>query len=609
MYGWMGKVLRVNLTDREIKEENLDPEVAKDYLGGRGLGMYYLNREMDATCDPLSPENLLILATGPLTGTTAPTGGRYMVVAKSPLTGAVTGSNSGGKFPKEFKKTGYDAIVFSGAAKGPLYLWIGKGKAELRDATHVWGKTVNETTDILLSETEPKAKVACIGPAGENKVLFAAVMNDKDRAAARSGVGAVMGSKNLKAVVVRGEKKVKLADPDKFKELRSSVLKKYKDMNQGNPPVLRQFGTAHGVAGNQSVGSLPTRNFQQGTFEGWEKVSAQVLTDQFLQKPHYCADCPIGCGRGTKVEDPEFQGEGEGPEYESIFALGPVCGNDNMASVIKANYVANDLGLDTISMGVTLACAMELYQRGHLTEEETGEPLDWGDAKTIVKMVENTGYRRGFGDRLAEGSYRLADSCGHPEYAMVSKKQELAGYEPRTIQGMGLAEATSPIGGSHMRAQTAYFELFGVPKVIGPTGIEDKARLVRIWQDMTGIIDCTGVCYFFAVRCFVDPVLEVTPTGFTEFLNAATGADYTVEEVRMAGERVFNAERLFLANAGLSRKDDTLPKRQLEEPMPDGPNKGALSRLPEMLDDYYEFRGWTKEGIPSDEKLEELGLK
>ena len=224
-------------------------------------------------------------------------------------------------------------------------------------------------------------------------------------------------------------------------------------------------------------------------------------------------------------------------------------------------------------------------------------------------MVENTGYRKGFGDRLAEGSFRLATGCGHPEYAMVSKKQELAGYDPRVIQGMGLAEATSPIGGSHMRAQTAYFELFGVPKVIGHTQIEDKAELVRIWQDMTCIIDCTGVCYFFAVRCFVDPVMEVTPTGFTEFLNAATGADYSVEEVRLAGERVFNAERQFLVKVGMSRKDDSLPKRQMEEPMPDGPTQGSLSRLEEMLDDYYAFRGWTSDGIPSDEKLAELGLK
>ncbi|MBI5374338.1 MAG: aldehyde ferredoxin oxidoreductase family protein [Candidatus Schekmanbacteria bacterium] len=608
MYGWTGNILRVNLTTGTLTEEKLDPKIARDYIGGRGLGVYYLNKEMDPRIEPFSPENMMIMAVGPLTGTKAPTGARYMIMTKSPLTGSLTCSNSGGKFPKEMKKSGFDAFIFTGRAEQPVYLWVDNGKYELRPASHLWGKTVNETTDILNRETTSDAKVACIGPAGERLVLFAAVMNDKDRAAARSGVGAVMGSKNLKAVVVRGENDIPIYDEVKFKEHRAEVLHKFKEANKDSPPVLRLYGTSYGVASNQKVGTLPTKNFQQGIWEKWEKVSAQTMVDNFLEKPKFCADCPIGCGRGTRVKDPEFEGEGEGPEYETIYAFGPDCLNDNLAAVIKANYICNDLGMDTISMGATIACAMELYDRGYLTEKDIGQPLKWGDAKAIVEFTRRTGYREGFGDILAQGSYRMADRYGHPELAMVSKKQDLAGYHPNGIQGMGLAYATSPIGASHMRAQTAYFEVFGVPTVIDPQKWEGKPRLVKIHQDMASVLDSTGVCYFFAIRYYVLPVLEVTPEGFCNFLNAATGAGYTIEEVEKAGERIFNAERQFMVKAGFSRKDDSLPDRLVKEPMPEGPAKGLVVHLDEMLDEYYKLRGWDQNGIPTIEKLNELGL-
>jgi len=609
MHGWRGRILRINLTTGTLKEEKLDPKVARDYIGGRGLGIYYLNRETDPRVDPLSPENMMIMATGPLTGTRVPTGARYMIMTKSPLTGSVTCSNSGGKFPKEMKKSGFDAFIFTGRSEKPVYLWVDKGKYELRPAGHLWGKTVNETTDILNGETAPDAKVACIGPAGERLVLFAAVMNDKDRSAARSGVGAVMGSKNLKAVVVRGEGDIPLYDGEGFNKLRAEALGKFKDANKDTTPVLRAYGTSYAVGSNQKVGILPTKNFQHGTWEKWEKVSAQTMVDNFLEKPKYCADCPIGCGRGTRVKDPEFEGEGEGPEYETIYAFGPDCLNDNLAAVIKANYICNDLGMDTISMGSAIACAMELYDRGYLPEKDIGEPLKWGDAKAIVEFTRKTGYREGFGDILAKGSYRMAEQYGHPELAMVSKKQDLAGYHPQGIQGMGLAYATSPIGGSHMRAQTAYFEVFGVPTIVDPQEWKSKPRLVKIHQEMSSIIDSTGVCYFFAIRYYVRPVLEVTPEGFCNFLNAATGAGYTIEEVEKAGERIFNAERQFMVKAGFSRKDDSLPDRLLKDPMPEGPSKGLVVHLDEMLDEYYKLRGWDNNGIPTKEKLKELGLE
>lgn len=608
MYGWRGLVLRVNLTTGEIREEKVDSKVARDYIGGRGLGIYYLNKEMDPTIDPLSPDNIMIMAVGPLTGTRIPTGSRYMIMTKSPLTGSITCSNSGGKFPKEMKKSGYDAFIFIGRSEKPVYLWVDNGKYELRRADHIWGKTVNESTDILNAETSAGAKIACIGPAGERLVLFAAVMNDKDRSAARSGVGAVMGSKNLKAVAVRGEADVPIYDEDEFKKLRTDALSRFREANKDTTPVLRMYGTSYAVGSNQKIGILPTKNFQYGTFDKWENVSSQTMVDNFLEKPKYCADCPIGCGRGTRVKDPGFEGEGEGPEYETIYAFGPDCMNDNLAAVIKANYVCNDLGMDTISMGSAIACAMELYDRGYLSEEDIGEPLRWGDAKAIVEFTKKTGYRDGFGDTLALGSYRMAEQYGHPELAMVSKKQDLAGYHPQGIQGLALAYATSPIGGSHMRAQTAYFEVFGVPTLVDPQDWKSKPKLVKLHQEMSSIIDSTGVCYFFAIRYYVGAKLEVTPEGFCNFLNAVTGAEYTIEEVQKAGERIFNAERQFMVKAGFSRKDDSLPERFTKTPMPEGPAKGLVAHIDEMLEEYYKIRGWDQNGIPTKEKLKDLGL-
>jgi len=609
MYGWNGKILRVDLSTGVIKEDDLDPKAARDYIGGRGLGVYFLNKETDPMVDPFSPENMFIMAVGPMTGTRSPTGARYMVITKSPLTGTVTCSNSGGKFPKEFKKTGYDALIITGAAKEPVYLWIHNDSVEIRQAKHIWGKDVIDTTDELVKETDPEAKVACIGPAGENRVLFSAVMNDKDRAAGRNGVGAVMGAKNLKAVVVRGTNDVALHDEEGFKKLRAEAMENFRIANKGNPPMLRVYGTSYGVGANQKVGTLPTKNFQFGTFDKWENISAQKMADEFLVKPKFCADCPIGCGRGTKVTTPGFEGEGEGPEYETLYSFGSDCMNDNLAAVLKANYICNELGMDTISMGSTIACAMELYDRGYIPEGDIEKPLLWGDAGAIVEFTRKTAYREGFGDILALGSYRMAEKYGHPELAMVVKKQDLAGYDPRGIQGMALAYATSPIGGSHMRAQTAYFEVFGVPTIVDRTEWKGKARLVKLHQDMASTLDSTGVCYFFAIRYYVDPVVEATPTGFRKFLNAITGADYSQEEIEKAGERIFNAERMFNVRAGMSRIDDSLPPRFTHEPMPEGPSKGMVAHLEELLDDYYSHRGWDKNGIPTKEKLAELGIE
>jgi len=608
MKGWIGKILRVDLTTGEIKDEFLDPKVAKDYIGGRGIGIYYLNKEIDPTCDPFSPENLMIMMTGPLTGTGAPTGARYMVMTKSPLTGAVTCSNSGGMMPREMKRAGYDGVIFKGKSDKPVFLWINRGTAELKSAEHIWGKTVPETMDIMLSETDSKARVACIGPAGENRVLFAGIMNEGHRAAGRSGVGAVMGSKNLKGVVVLGSDKIALAHPDKFKEFNQKILNQYTSDAKKTPVGLTINGTAGVVAVTQEKGILPTKNWQQGTFDGWEDIQGATLTKKYLVKNQGCFGCPIKCARITKVTEPGFKGEGEGPEYETIYAMGSNCMIDNLAAIAKANYLCNELGLDTITMGATVACAMELVDRGYLSEEEVGRSLKWGDGEALVALTRQTAHRDGFGDKLANGSYRLAEGYGHPELAMVSKKQEFPGYEPRGAKAMGLAYATSPIGGSHMRGDPAYFEIFGTTFSMDPFATKGKAGPTKRIQDLSAIVDAAGLCIFFGARMLAEKDSSMSPTGMLTYLNAATGADYTIEDLVMAAERITNAERLFLVKAGFDRKDDSLPKRITEEPLPEGPAKGQTCDLQTMLDDYYEVQGWDKNGIPTAETLTKLGL-
>ncbi|MGD1993177.1 MAG: aldehyde ferredoxin oxidoreductase family protein [Anaerolineae bacterium] len=607
MFGWHGRLLRVDLTTQAITQEAIAPQALKSLVGGRGLAIRYLYDEIDPRTDPLSADNRLIFATGPLTATPAPTGNRYMVVTKSPLTGALSCSNSGGVFPTEMKRTGFDLFLFQGRADRPVYLWVHEGVAELRPADHLWGKSVSETEDALLEETNPKARVASIGPAGEGLALIAAIMNDKHRAAARSGVGAVMGSKNLKAVVVRGTRPVPLAEPDEMRTLCRQVYGEVREaVRKGS--ALHDYGTAYVPEVTNELGILPTRNFQTGRFEGVEGITGHVLTERYLLRPKPCFGCPIACGRLTRVDDPLYGGEGEGPEYETIASLGSACGVDNLAAITQANYLCNDLGLDTISVGMTIACAMELYERGFLPEADVGRSLRFGDADAVIALVRQAGRRKGFGDAIAQGSYRLAARYGHPELAVTAKKQEFPGYDPRGSKGMGLLYATSNIGASHMAGDIAYMEVFGVPKRLDPLTTEGKPAYVKHFEDIFALIDAAGLCVFLTLRYLFDATYEVRPTRLTEMLNLATGAGYTVDSLLTAGERVYNLERLFLVEAGFSRADDTLPPRMLEEPLPDGPAQGHVAELEGMLDQFYALRGWDREGIPTRERLEALGL-
>ncbi len=608
MNGWMGKILRVNLSSGDINAEAPDPKVARDFIGGRGLAIYYMLKEVDPNCDALGKENKLIMTTGPLTGTKAPTGGRYMVTTKSPLTNAITCSNSGGNFPAELKKAGFDGIIFEGAAAEPVYLWINDDKAELKPAVHLWGKNTHETDDALRAETDGKAKTAVIGPAGEKGVLFASIMNDRDRAAGRAGVGAVMGAKKLKGVAVRGTQKIKLASEERFKEMNQKYRDRFKEVKKAGPYPLTTHGTAITVVATQTHGVFPTRNFQTGQFDEWESIYGEALTEKYLVKAKPCFSCPIACGRVTKVPDGPYQGEGEGPEYETVYSLGSDVGVGDLAALTKANYLCNELGLDTISMGSAIACAMELYEKGHLSAGDIGFPLEWGDGEALVKLTQQTGMREGFGDILAEGSLRMATRYGHPELAMVSKGLDLPGYDPRGTQGLGLNYATSPIGASHMRGDLPYCELLGVPIKIDGQSWEDKPPIVVKWQNVFALIDAAGLCVFFSIRYLCDPTLEIRPEGILDLVNSATGAEYALDELEKIGDRILNAERLFLMRAGFDRRQDSLPARFTETPMPDGPAKGVVCHLDEMLEHYYRIRGWSQDGLPTEEKLNDLGL-
>jgi len=606
--GYMGQILRVDLSTHAVRYEPLNREWAEGFIGGRGLGMRYLLEEVDPRCDPLSPENKLIMMTGPLTGTSAPTGARYMVMTKSPLTGAVTCSNSGGHFPAALKRAGIDGIIFEGCSETPVYLHVTGQGAQLKSAEHLWGKDTHQTTDLLKAETDKQAKVACIGPAGENGVLFAAIMNDKDRAAGRSGVGTVMGAKGLKAVVAEGDREVPLHDEAAFRKIVKEFLVRFKDAFKGQPPPLRTYGTAITVIGTQTAGVFPTRNFQQGTFEGWKRIGGEALTERFLVRPSACFSCPIACGRVTRIAEGPFQGEGEGPEYETVYSLGSNCGIQDLAALTKANYICNEMGMDTISMGSTIACAMEMYEKGILKESIIGRPLPFGDGEGLVEMCRKAAHREGFGDQLAMGSLRLARLYGCPELAIVSKGQEFAGYDPRGEKGMGLAYATSSIGASHMRGDPAYIELLGVPKLIDPLTWEDKIQIVKDWQDVFAVIDSAGLCVFFSVRNLVTPTEDIRPEGIARLLNAAVGTSYDKDSLARAGERVIHLERLFLVRAGFGLKDDSLPKRITQEPLPDGPAKGHVCELDKMLPGYYRLRHWGPDGSPDPQILQTLGI-
>ncbi|MDD5093984.1 MAG: aldehyde ferredoxin oxidoreductase family protein [Dehalococcoidia bacterium] len=600
---YAGQILRVNLTKGDWKVEELDMDLVRRFIGGRGLGGKILFDEVDPNVDPLGPENKLIFVTGPLTGTGAPTGCRYMVVAKSPLTGAIGYANSGGYLGAELKFAGYDGIIFEGKSEKPVYLSIDDDEIELKPASHLWGKSSTETDELIKAELGDQwrgvdTRVSCIGPAGEKLSRIAAIMTENS-AAARTGLAAVMGSKNLKAIAVRGTKGVRLADAESFRAKVAEQVDVFRDHPAyGQFGTMHVYGTAAGMALGNVAGALPTRHFSGGTFEAAEaELDPQLMRETTTVRQKGCFACPIACKRVSKTTAPGFEGHGEGPEFETLCLLGICCGVNNLQAIIKAGFICNEMGLDTISTGVTIACAMELYERGYITDAEAGCKLNFGNAESMVEMTRKIGLREGIGDILAEGAYRTAEKFGHPEVFIGAKKMEMPAHHARGLQGMGLGYATSNRGACHNSAMMSSHEF---PAIGTGTVTKGKPQMVKHAQELAAVVDSCGLCLF--------PTGVLMQEGILLLFNEATGFNFELKELMLAGERIWNQERLFNLKAGFTKADDTVSRRMLEEPLPDGPAEGNVLRLGEMLPEYYQLRGWNEDGIPSAEKLAALGL-
>ncbi|MBL8475095.1 MAG: aldehyde ferredoxin oxidoreductase family protein [Methyloversatilis sp.] len=613
---WTRKILRVNLTDRTCTSEPLNMEWAHDYLGQRGLATKYLASEIDPKVDPLSPDNKIIWATGPLTGTMASTGGRYSVVTKGPLTGAIACSNSGGYFGAELKFAGWDMVIIEGRASSPVYLSIENDKVELRDASHLWGKTVWETEGQIKSEhQDPQIRVSCIGRTGENGVLYAAIVNDLHRAAGRSGVGAVAGSKNLKAIAVRGTLGVgNIANPKEFMKVtfeKKKILKENAVTGQGLPT----YGTQVLMNVINEIGAMPTRNHKDVQFEGARKISAEAMHEPResdgkaqLINNQACFGCTIACGRISKIDathytvvnSPKYWGASGGLEYEAAWALGCANGVDDLDALQYATMLCNEDGFDPISFGATIGAVMELYEMGVLTKEEIGIEAPFGSAKALTYLTEITARGEGFGKIIGLGSKRLCEKYGHPELSMSVKGQEFPAYDARAVQGMGLTYATSNRGACHLRSYTISSEVLGIPVKTDPLTTEGKPALVKAFQDATAVVDSTGLCVF---TTFAWALSDIQPQ-----LQAACEGDWSMEKLDLMGERIWNMERQFNNAAGFTRKDDDLPARLKTEAAKVGPAKGLVSGIDKMIPEYYDLRGWDTEGRPTAETVARLGL-
>ena len=613
---WARRILRVNLTEGTCKEEPLNMEWAMQYLGQRGLATKYLVEEIDPKVDPLSPDNKLIFATGPLTGTGASTSARYSVITKSPLTNCVACSNSGGYFGAELKNAGWDMIIFEGKAEKPVYLVINDDEAELHDASEIWGKSVWYADDwIKEKHQEPMFQIAAIGVPGEVGVLFSAVVNNKHRAAGRSGVGTVMGSKNLKAVAVRGTKGVKVHDPEAF-EKAVEAAKKVLAENAVTGQALPTYGTQVLMNVINEIGALPTRNARDVQFEGADDISGEAMhrprrTDgkPNLVRNAGCFGCTIACGRISQIDPthfsvkdkPQYHHASGGVEYENAWALGADTGVNDLEALTYCNYRCNEHALDPITTGSTIAAAMELFETGAMTLEDTGGiELRFGSAEALVAAVDAICEGTEFGRLLGLGSKRLCEKFGKPELSMTVKGQEFPAYDPRGIQGMGLTYATSNRGACHLRSYTVASEVLGIPEKTDPLVTEGKAALVKAFQDATAAVDSTGLCIF---TTFAWSLEDIAPQ-----VDAACEGEWTVEKLLEVGERIWNLERKFNLDAGITPEEDTLPKRILKEAAKTGPAKGLVNKLDEMLPEYYQLRGWTPEGYPKPETLQRLGL-
>ncbi len=614
-YGFMGRLLRVDLTGHSITTEEINSAWARQYLGGAGLATKYLYEEVPGGVDPLGPDNKLIFMTGPLTGTASASASRYSVVAKSPQTGLWGQANSGGGFGPALKKSGYDGIIVEGISPTPVILQILDGEAALLDASHLWGKTVPETEDALQARASEKLTVAAIGPAGENRVTYAAIMNNKHRAAGRCGLGAVMGSKHLKAITCAGAQPIQIADKERFGE---AAARQFALIDESILKVgFDTFGTNMLADFVNVRGGYPTRNWQQGVFEGIDEINAQAIMDTVFVDGVHCFACPITCGRGTEIKEGKWKGDkGEGPEYESTCTLGSMCGVSDINAITKANYLCNEYGLDTISTGATIAFAMECFERGILTTEETdGLEIAFGDGEVVVALVEKIARREGIGDLLAQGTRAMAETLGQgsEHFAMHVKGLELPAYDSRAAKITGLGYVTANRGGDHMTGYIQGPTFVDVPfLIVDDSSIRDpfqanpeEAHVLVDMENALAVLDALGGCKFMGILLPADELIDL-------FVHA-TGWDFSMKDFLMAGERIYNLTRAFCVREGASREDDALPERLMADPLPGGPAEGMVNdreMLELMKDAYYDFRGWDRAtGIPTKEKLRELGLE
>jgi aldehyde:ferredoxin oxidoreductase len=611
MFGYMGQILRVDLTKGKVSKEALRENDCKMFLGGSGLATKYLFDEVPKGTDPLGPDNKLIFMTGPLTGTESPSAGRYCVVTKSPLTGFWGEGNSGGSWGVYLKNSGFDGIIFEGISPRPVYLVIDDGKAELRDAKHLWGKGVGETYRLIREELGEDFNVACIGIAGENLVKYAGIFNDVHRPAGRCGVGTVMGSKRLKAVAAGGTQEIKIANKDAFSQISK---RNYDLVNESLLKItLETYGTAMVTDLVNVRGGFPTRNWQTGVVPDIDKISGVTLESTLLVDRKHCYACPISCGRVSVVKSGPYACKGEGPEFESIGAFGAMCALDNLEAVTLAHNLCDDYGLDVVSTGSTIAFAIECYEKGILTKANTdGLELKFGDADVVIQLIHKIAKREGIGDLLAEGTKRVAAKLdkGAERFAMNVKGLELPAYDPRAAKICGLAFATANRGGDHITAYVEGPAFVDIPFLcVEDSKIEDwivenpaEAKVVKDLEDALTVFDCVGTCKFMG--------MALATGEWADMIANCVGWQFSVSDFRKAGERVYNLARAFSVRDGLTRADDALPKRLLEEPLPEGAAQGhTVKKLDQSLDAYYEFRGWERRtGKPTPEKLRDLNL-
>jgi len=622
-YGYMGKILHVDLSSGKIETEEPPESFYRTYMGGSALAMYYLLNNLPPGVDPLSPENILVISVGVLTG--APISGlsRVMANAKSPLTGAIGDSEGGGFWPAEFKFTGYDAIIFTGRAPKPVYLWIHDGEVELRDASHLWGKVTGEAEALIREELgDKRIQVLQIGPAGEKLTRFAAIMNMSTRACGRTGMGAVMGSKNLKAIAVRGHNHPEVFDRDTIRELAKWGRENLEDSGVYS---LQLHGTAGGIDFLQKIGGLPTRNWTSGVFEGWEKIWGQTMTDTILKENDTCYGCIIRCKRVVEVKgrynvDPLYGG----PEYETVATMGSYCGIDDLEAIAKANEICNKYGMDTISCGATVAFAMDCYENGILTKEDTGGiELRFGNAEAMVQMVQMIAERKGLGKLLAEGSYRAAQKIGKgaEKLAVTCKKQEYPAHVPQAKRSLALIYAVNPFGADHMSSDhdPNYSPEHSTPEtlerlselgLIHPLDIHDlsveKVRYALYTEYVHSLLDSLGTCQFVW-----GPSWQLYDLAqLRDLIQAVTGWRTSLYELMLVGQRRLNMMRVFNAREGITKDVEMLPPKGFIA-LKGGATDGVAVSKEEFLkarELYYQMAGWDENGVPTPGKLAELGL-